>query len=123
MAIKFDSDLVGQWVSQYTESTIRKILTVSPKQAAAIKAGDYSGFETLLMWAATSQDQVIVDELAVIEEFAGIQKSHASVLLGMWGDQYRRARKGEPVPFYLAVYIRQLAKNKRLLTALINRKL
>lgn len=123
MSLHFDKNLVDEWVSQYAENTLRKLLTVSPKQALAIKSGDYKGNEQLLMWAATAQDAVVSDELAAIEEMAGVKKSHAPVLLGVRDELYRKARNGEPVPYYLAVYIRQLAKNRRLLGALINRKL
>jgi hypothetical protein len=121
--IAFDADLVSKWLSRYGQSTVRKLLGLSPKQGGQVASGDFSGFEELLMWAATNEPQDISTELQRIEDATALSGARSAILLGIPDKTYTRARKGETVPVAMAHYVRILAESPDLIERLKERML
>ncbi|MAG43445.1 MAG: hypothetical protein CMH95_03975 [Oceanospirillaceae bacterium] len=121
--IVFDADLVKDWLGRFGQNTVRKLLGLSPKQGAQVASGDFSGFEELLMWAATNEPQDVSAELKAIEDATGLSSARSAILLGIPDKTYTRARKGDPVPAAMANYVRILAESPDLIERLKERTL
>lgn len=114
-------DLIDKWVAGLEASYIRRFLGLSQMRAELIKAGDYSGYEQVLFWAATQQDQDVSGVLKELEKRLGLPQAHVAALLGLPIRAYQRAAKGTPVKVYYANLIRAAASQPNFLNALIKR--
>ena len=121
--MKFDKKIVDEWVGGVEPSTIRRLLTLTPKQGERIKNGDYHGYEVVLMWAATNGDTVIKNELQAIVEHLALLRSQVAVLLGIPPALLTRALKGLPVKVVFANWIKAVARDSALLDLVSRRRL
>lgn len=115
--------LIDEWVSGLEASYIGRFLGLSPMRAERIKAGDYSGYEQVLFWAATQQDQDVSGVLRELEERLGLPQAHVAALLGLPIRAYQRALKGVPVKYYYVNLIKAAATQPAFLKSLIDRTL
>lgn len=113
--------LIDKWVAGLEASYIRRFLGLSPMRAETIKAGDYSGYEQVLFWAATQQDQDVSGVLKELEERLNLPQAHVAALLGLPIRAYQRALKGVPVKAYYVNLIKAAASQPDFLRALIKR--
>ena len=116
-------DLIDKWVAGLEASYIKRFLGLSPMRAELIKAGDYSGYEQVLFWAATQQDQDVSEVLRELEERLNLPQAHVAALLGLPIRAYQRAVKGTPVKAYYVNLIKAAASQPDFLQALIKRDL
>lgn len=117
-----------KWIDKVSVSYLRSLLSVTQLQAQAIKNGDYSGHEKLLLWAATTNESLgigtiqVADELEKIKDLAGIPSRQLAIALALPPRIVVDALKGEPVKYLYGVYIKELARNTRLLERVLERK-
>lgn len=115
--------LIDKWVDGLEASYIKRFLGLSPMRSEQIKSGNYEGYEQVLYWAATQQDQDVSGELKALESRLGLPQTHVAALLGLPPRAYERARKGIPVKIYYANLVKAASKDKGVLDALYNRNL
>lgn len=115
--------LIDSWVGSLGASYIKRFLGLSPMRAEQIKAGNYDGYEQVLFWAATQQDQDVSAELKSLEGTLGLPQAHLAAMLGLPPRAYERARKGIPVKIYYVNLIKAAASQPRFLNALFERSI